>query len=306
VPAPTLRDEDVVPLLRDADAFVSKAFTPAMGAAAGRLRLIHAPGAGTNSIDFDVVPAHVAVCNVFGHEVSIAEHVMMMILALNADLLNMDARFRRADWSDRKTRPPRHEIRGRTLAVIGLGHIGAEVCRLGAAFGMRVLGVTRAPSAQRQAALGLAGMAGLDRLREVLAEADAVVVALPLEAGTAGIIGARELAAMKPTATLVNVARGELIDEAALYAALRDGRIAGAAIDVWYRYPESAESVRPASHPFHELANVIMTPHIAGWTVETFRHRWAAIDENLRRLGTGEPLLNVVKPAAPLIGGDSP
>lgn len=297
VAAPTLRDEDVVPLLAEADVFLSKAFTPAMTAAAGRLKLIHTPGAGTNWIDFSAVPAHVAVCNVFGHEVAITEYVFMTLLALNRDLLNMDARFRRADWSDRKTRTPGHEIRGRTLAVLGLGHIGREVARIANAFGMRVIGATRTPSAERAAQLGLAGIAGLDRIGEVMSEADFVVVALPLESGTARIIGEAELRAMQPTAYLINVARGEVIDEAALYAALEERAIAGAALDVWYRYPDGLEPVRPADHPFHELDNVIVTPHIAGWTVETFAYRWQAIDENLRRLGSGEPLLNVVKSA---------
>lgn len=300
VPAPTLRDEDVAPLLKDADVFLSKAFTPGMTAAAGSLRLIHTPGAGTNWIDFGAVPDHVAVCNVFGHEVSIAEYVFMTLLALNRDLLNMDARFRLADWSDRKSRPPGTEIRGRTLAVIGLGHIGVEVARLGAAFGMRVIGATRTPSPDRASAAGIAECRGLDDLGAVLADADFVVVALPLEARTAGIIGQAELRAMKPTAYLINVARGEVVDEAALFAALRDERIGGAAIDVWYQYPDGSEAMRPASHPFHELTNVIMTPHIAGWTQETFQHRWAAIDDNLRRLSAGEPLLNVVKAATTL------
>ena len=297
IPAPSLRDEDVIPLLANADVFLSKAFTPGMTEAAANLRLILTPGAGTNWIDFAAVPDHVTVCNVFGHEVSIAEYVFMSMLALNRDLLNMDARFRQGDWSDRKTRPPGTEIRGRTLAVIGLGHIGVEVARLGNAFGMRVIGFTRTPNGERANAAGLTSCRGLDELQDALAEADFVVVALPLEARTVGIIGAAELAAMKPTAVVVNVARGEVIDEAALFAALRNRQIAGAAIDVWYHYPDGSETMRPATHPFHELENVIMTPHIAGWTQETFRHRWAAIDDNLRRLAAGEPLLNVVKAA---------
>ena len=84
---------------------------------------------------------------------------------------------------------------------------------------------------------------------------------------------------MKSTAFLINVARGEVIDESALYTALQDGRIAGAAIDVWYQYPDGSEPMHPAAHPFQDLANVIMTPHIAGWTTETFQHRWAAIND---------------------------
>jgi phosphoglycerate dehydrogenase-like enzyme len=297
VPAPTLRDEDVAPLLHGADVFLSKAFTPGMTAAADSLRLIHTPGAGTDWIDFAAVPGHVSVCNVFGHEVSIAEYVFMAVLALNRDLRNMDARFRAGDWSDRKSRPPGTEIRGQTLLVLGLGHIGAEVARVGKAFGMRVIGVTRNAGPERAIAAGVDECRSYDQLLDVLPEADFVVVAVPLDAGTTGLMSERELAAMKPSAFLINVARGEVVAEEPLFAALRDRRIGGAAIDVWYRYPEGAETVRPSAFPFHELDNMLMTPHIAGWTRETFQHRWAAIDENLRRLSAGEPLLNVVKAA---------
>nr|MBA3414504.1 phosphoglycerate dehydrogenase [Chloroflexia bacterium] len=237
----------------------------------------------------------VTVCNVYGHEAAIAEYVFMAILALNRDLLNMDARFRQADWSDR-TGGAQREIRGQTLGVVGLGRIGAEVARIGRAFGMRVSAVTRTPRADQAAALGLADLGGMADLPRLLAEADFVVLAVPLEPSTTGLVGAAELAAMKPTASLVNVARGEVVAEAALYEALRDGVIAGAAIDTWYRYPEAAEPLRPSAFPFHELPNAIVTPHIAGWTEGTFRHRWETIGENLRRLGTGEPFLNVVWP----------
>ncbi len=131
----------------------------------------------------------------------------------------------------------------------------------------------------------------------VLAEGDFVVLALPLSAETTGLIGAIELATMKPSAFLINVARGDVVDEAALYAALRDRTIAGAAIDVWYRYPGLDNATLPANLPFHELTNVIMTPHIAGATEPTFFYRWSLINDNLRRIRDGEPLANVFAPA---------
>jgi phosphoglycerate dehydrogenase-like enzyme len=135
----------------------------------------------------------------------------------------------------------------------------------------------------------------MDALHEVLAESDFVVIAVPLQDDTIGLIDAAALRAMKPGAFLVNVARGPVIDEDALYEALRDRAIGGAALDVWYRYPDNKVSGRASTRPFHELDNVIVTPHIAGWTEGTFRHRWEAIDDNLRRLATGEPLVNVVR-----------
>ena len=297
VDAPSLRDEDLAPLIRDADVLLANTFSKGLVEAASNLRLILTPGAGTNRIDFDAVPDHVAVCNVFCHEVAVAEYVFMSMLALNTDLINMNDRIRGADWCDRKTRPPRTEVTGKTLGVIGLGHIGVEVVRLARAFGMRTIGATRTPSEHRANELRLSAIYPLSGLSGVLSEADFLVIALPLEASTVDLIGEREFQSMKPTCRVINVARGEVVNEAAFYAALKDRRIGGAAIDVWYRYPEREELCRPSAFPFHELPNVIMTPHIAGWTVETFQQRWATIDDNLRRLACGEPLLNVVKPA---------
>lgn len=297
IPAPSLKDADLAPLIRDADVLLCKSFTAGLASSAGQLRLILTPGAGTNWIDFEAVPDHIAVCNVFSHEVAIAEHVFMSILALNADLIAMHGRFKTGDWSDRKVIAPRQQISGKTLGIVGLGHIGAEVARLGTAFRMRTVGATRRPDNQRAEDLGLGAIYPLSEIAGMVADCDFVVVAVPLEPGTTNLITEREFAAMKPSCRVVNVARGEVINERAFFEALNNQMIAGAAIDVWYRYPERAEQMFPSAFPFHELPNVIMTPHIAGWTVETFAQRWATIDENLRRLAAGEPLINVVKPA---------
>lgn len=298
IPAASARDEDVAPLLADADVLVAGRFSPAMGAAARNLRLIQTPGAGLDSIDFSAVPAGTAVCNVYGHERGIAEYVFMTMSALNRDLIGMNQRVRRGDWRD-YLGEPKPELQQRTLTIVGLGRIGAEVARWGRFLDMRVIAVTRKPEQEQAIRLGLVRVDGLEKLPEALAEADFVVIAAPLNEATRGMIGRAELAVMKPTAFLVNVARSGLVDETALYEALRDRSIAGAAIDVWYRYPpDAATPTHPSALPFHELDNLIMTPHIAGATDATFTYRWNLINENLRRLAAGEPLLNVVKPGS--------
>lgn len=294
VPAPGLADDQIAPLLADADALVSRRFTAAMAANAPRLRLILTPGAGTNEIDFRAVPPQAVVCNVYGHGTSIAEYVYMAMLALQRDLLNMDRRFRTFDWSDRAHRIHR-DVHGRTLGLVGIGQIGSEIARRAEVFGLRVIAATRNPAPERAAALGIERLTGLDDLTSVLAESDVVVVGVPLEPDTTGLIGAAELGVMRPDAILINVARGPVIDENALYDVLANRRIGGAALDVWYRYPEDKVHGAPATRPFHELDNVILTPHIAGWTQGTFAHRWARINENLDRLAKGEPLLGVVR-----------
>lgn len=287
------RDDAVAEALVDADALVGVHFTRAMGAKANRLRLIQANGAGTNLIDRAAVPAGATVCNVYGHDSAIAEYVVMTMIALTRDLLGLDRRLRHGEWHDHAIY--QSQIRGRTLGLIGLGHIGAAIARQAQCFGMRVLAVTKRPAPERAAELGLAFLGGMDELDRVLTESDFVVLAIPLVEETQGLLGGADLQRMKPTAYLINVARGEVIDESALYEALRHRTIAGAAIDVWYRYPEAWRGLAaPANLPFHELSNVIMTPHISAWTIDTFRQRWATVAENLRRLAAGEPLLNVV------------
>ncbi len=297
--APSAADDDVVRLLPGAHAIVTGVFSPAMAAAADSLRLIQTPGAGLNGIAFNAVPNQTTVCNIYGHERGIAEYVFTTMGMLNRDYPGMDRRIRSGDWRDHLG-PPLPELQGKTLAIIGLGRIGAEVARWGRFLDMHVIAATRTPDAERCQSAPVDRLVGMDALPTVLAEGDFVVLALPLSAETTGLIGAAELAAMKPTAFLINVARGDVVEEAALYAALRDRTIAGAAIDVWYRYPGPDGATLPANLPFHELSNVIMTPHIAGATEPTFFYRWSQINDNLRRIRDGEPLLNVVAPARDL------
>jgi phosphoglycerate dehydrogenase-like enzyme len=161
--------------------------------------------------------------------------------------------------------------------------------------GVHLIGVTQRPDARRQQDLGLARLEPMSELRAVLAEADFVVLAVPLTPETTGLIGERELHTMRSSAYLINVGRGGLIDEHALYRALHERWIAGAAIDVWYQYSVPGQQRAPATEAFYKLDNIIMTPHVAGWTDGTVRFRWAAIADNLRRLQSGEPLLNVVR-----------
>ncbi len=294
---PSLDDADVAPLLVDADVWISKRFTAGMAASANRLRLVQTIGIGTNEVDMNAVPDQAAVCNVTGHERGMAEYAVMALLAMSRDLLGMDRRLRQADWRDRFYTPPKPELRGRTLGIIGLGRIGRELARIARVFDMRVIAVTRRPDQSLAHTLGLDYLGEISDLHYLLSEADFVVVAVPLESGTAGLIGTAELRAMKPTSYLINFARGRVVDELALYEALRDRTIAGATIDTWYQYPEGDREVYPSQYPFHELENVVMTPHVAGWTDLTFQERWRQMNENVRRLAAGEPLINVVKPA---------
>ena len=283
--------------LRDADAMISMDW-PAGMPSAPALKLLQLPGAGTDDIVFDAVPRHASVCNVYEHEIGIAEYVLAAMLHFTVQVPRLDAALRRGHWWGSHLCGPRHaELFGQTLGIIGYGRIGRETARRAKAFGMRIKACSRSAQGSDGLADEVRPMSGLHAL---LGESDFVLLALPLDKNTQGVIGARELACMKATAVIINVARGGLIEEAALFEACRDRRIAGAAIDTWYRYPRADDPRgRPSAFAFHELDNVVMTAHASAWTDGLRPRRSRLIAENLDRLARGEPLLNVVRAAQP-------
>lgn len=286
-----LPEVELVDDLADADAVVCSRLTAEDTRGAHRLRLVQATYAGAERIDVAALPPGCTFCNVYGHEDAIGEWVVMSMLALTHHLLAYDGALRAGRWL--RDLPLERELRGRTVGTLGFGHIGRRVAELAGAFGMEAIAVTRSPSREREA--GLRWLGGLDERDRLLAESDFVVVSVPLSAETEGLVGARELELLGAEGYLLNVARGAVVDERALYEALRDGVIAGAALDVWWRYPERrGEPTPPSEFPFGELPNVVMTPHVSGRSAGTDRHRRDFIVEQLLRLAAGRPLENVV------------
>lgn len=281
--------------LADADALLCNRLEPGDTDGAARLRLVQALSAGADRVDPAALPPGCTLCNLFGHEQAMAEWVLMAMLALSRRLLMYDRRLREGDWAP--DLPWELELSGRVVAAIGYGHIGRRVAELARALGMEVVAATRSPSPER--ADGLRRLAGLDGLGGVLEEADFAVVAVPSTPGTRGLVGAAELARLGRDGFLVNVARGDVVEERALYEALRDGTIAGAAIDVWYRYPRGGARTLPSEYPIHELDNVLIAPHVSGRTTGTQERRAAFLTEQLRRLADGRPLENVLVVAPP-------
>lgn len=294
---------DVVDAMPEADVFVGSDMTDDMAAAGRRLRLVQVTGAGFERIPITSLPPAAAVANTFNHGRSIAEHVLMSMLALSRDLLRVDWQLRAGVWESvvvDPSAPLASTLEGRRLGLVGLGHIAQETARLATALGMRAAAVRRNPGAPLPDDLSMEWVGGLDDLPRLLEGADCVVVTVPLSDETAGLLGAAELARMKASAFLVNVSRGPVVDEAALYRSLAEGQIAGAALDVWWSYPKDGAPTRGSELPFHELANVVMTPHASANTVQTFEGRAHDIASNIRRLAAGQPLRNVVR--APLPG----
>ena len=275
-----------------ADVIVANRFSATLPHPA-RLRLLHVPAAGYDGIDMAAVPHAAAICNSFGHELAITEYVMAALLARCVPLTDADARLRRGDWAYWAGAPERAhpEMSEMTIGLFGFGHIGRTVAERARSFGMGVVAANRSPISSPL----VDKVFPLDDLA-FWSEADAIVVSIPLASETTGIVGVAQIAAMRSDAILMNVGRGPVIDEQALYDALVARRIGGAVIDTWYRYPTAAEPTRlPASLPFHELDNIVMTPHMSGWTRGTIRRRRDLIARNVNHLASNEPLENLVR-----------
>lgn len=248
-----------------------------------KLRFIQSIGAGTDQFPLDELRRRgIRLASARGvNRNAVSEHAFALILALARHIHTCRDHQRnhhyRALITDLDKRED--ELGGKTLGIIGLGAIGSRVAALGRAFGMRVIATKRDPAAGHSAAdLALPPQ----RLLELLREADFVVLNCPLTAETRGIINRETLALMKPSACLINVARGACVDEPALIDALRSGKIAGAALDHFIEDP------LPPSSPFWDMENVIVTPHTAG---ETRLYESNVVDillDNLERLWRGD------------------
>lgn len=262
---------------------------------APKIRLVQSVATGTELFELAALPKGCAVCNSFGHETAIAEYVVMAMLALHHRFFQISGEFRdHGSWATSwvQSGTPHGEVRGSTLGIVGYGRVGREVARRAAPFGCRILAANRSPRERDPKVERIYPLAELDRM---LPECDTVAICTALGPETTGLITAARLALMKPTAFLINIARGQVIDEDAIYAALRDRKIGGAALDVWWQYPNQDDPTRRGSrHPFHELPNTIVTPHNSGWTAGMVRRRWDEIADNIARFTRSDSLINIV------------
>lgn len=285
--------------LSDVDVYVGGRFPAELASAAPKLRLVHVAGAGTDNVAFAALGPDTLVANTFHHEDSIAEYAAATAVLLRRGLPAQDRALRRDVWASSvydASLPQVRSLRGAPVGFVGFvgfGHIGQRSWELLRAFGCAGRAVTGRGSVDGGAhALDWAGhTSSLDRL---LSESEIVVVSAPLTDATRGLIGARELSLLGPSGVLINVGRGPLVAEDALFEALSSGALGAAALDVWYSYPGPDGRGAPSARPFASLPNVLMTPHVSGVTHDTFVGRVRDIADNIGRLDRGEPLLRVV------------
>ena len=280
--------------LRDADYLMGFVGTldDATLAAARRLRLIQLLSVGYDR--FNLAGARAAripvAVNGGANAIAVAEHAVMLMLATLRHLMDMDANVRAGRWSAGVKRL--YELWSSTVGIVGMGRIGQEVAKRLAGWGATLVYFDpfRLPPAREQE-LGVSFLS----LEDLLARSDVVTVHVPLSSATRHLISGAALARMKPTAVLVNTSRGELVDEAALAAALGEGRIGGAGLDVLSAEPP------PADHPLLRAPNVVLTPHMAGPTWQSWPRRFGNGFANIARVQRGEPPQWVVPELADLI-----
>ncbi len=253
-------------------------------AAAPRLRLIQKIGVGVNTIDLDAARAGgIAVCNLPGtNSRAVAELTLLLMLGALRRVAHFDAETRAGrGWAQQPAlQDGLFELGGRTVGLVGYGAVPALLAPVLAAMGCTLLYTARAPKPEAEG--------HFRSLEALLAESDVVSLHIPETPETRGLIDARAIARMKRGAVLVNTARGGLVDQAALTAALRDGHLAAAGLDVFAQEPADPRD------PLFALPNVVVTPHVAWLTTGTFDRSFAIAAENVRRLAAGEPLLHRV------------
>ena len=274
----------------DAEILIAWSIRPEQVKAARKLRWIHSPAAAVHQLMFpELTASDIILTNAREvHGPVVAEHVIALIFALAKKIPGSVELQQKHIWGQQllwDEIPRVREVAGATLGLIGVGAIGRPLVRSAKALGMRVMAVREHPEKGSDGADVVRGPA---QINDVFRQADYVVLAAPVTDSTKAIANAERLALMKPTACLINVGRGPLVDEGALAAALRERKIGGAALDVFPKEPLAEDS------PLWDLPNLLITPHTAALTDKLWERHYALFCENLRHYLNGEPLLAVV------------
>ncbi len=258
------------------------------------LKFLQLSSAGLDGLDFALLPSGCRVSNVYEHEASIAEYVFTALFELENQgwISRAQNGFKKGEWLhlDRIGHPPRPTVCGKRIGIIGYGHIGRRCAEIATALNMKVTVHTRTKPADK---VELA--ATVEDLAKI---SDYLLVACPETPETRALVGENALSLLPANAIVINIARGPVIEEQALFEALSTKRIGGAILDVWYQYPSSAAELRHGSRfAFHELDNVFLTPHLSAHTPEMVERRWTFMAANLNRFLKNQPLLNPVADA---------
>ncbi len=286
-------EENLCRLVKGVEAIVGWRPTRRLLETADDLKLFQNPGAGVERLVplFREFP-DITLCNCHGNAYLTAQHAVALLLSLSNRVTVHHNFMKRGVWRTGDEEAKSITLRSKTLGLLGYGNVGRKVARFLSGFELDMIACKR--NVESDPALD--AVYGQNQLDEFLRHSDILVASLPLTDETEGLLGSRRLSLLGEEGLLVNVGRGAVIEQRALFEALREGHIAGAALDVWYDYdPEPDEDGKryPYKYPFHRLENVVLSPH-RGASPKDDIARWREVIENLKRLYQGEELLNVV------------
>lgn len=291
-------ESSVIDALPEADILLGGMLTEPVLKAASDVAFFQIPWTGVDALNFELIEkTGVTVCNSHSNSTVVAEHGVGMLLAAAKKLCYHDRQMREGEWNRVKKEgnevsPFSVSLSNRHCLLIGCGAIGGRVAQMLAGFGCTFSSVTQRGE---ENIAGLRQAYNFTQLHAALPEADFIFVSVPLTDSTRHMIDSTAFDAMKRSAILINVSRGDVLVEDDLYKALNEQSIAGAAVDTWYQYPTAAnpKPFPSAKNDFHKLNNIVMSPHRAGYVDAGFPHLDDAI-ENINRHVAGKPLLNVV------------
>jgi phosphoglycerate dehydrogenase-like enzyme len=261
------------------------------------LRMIQTFGAGIDRVDLDAVRnrGDIIVCNNHVNSAEVAEFTISLLFAVAKNLIPSDRELRTGNWIHRWGGPvPNIEIRGKKVLIIGFGHIGVDIAKRLKSFDVSITAATRSGTSSN--ADHVDQVVSIDEIKQNVEDADFVILSLPLTDESSGLVDKEFLSWMKSTSILVNISRAQIVDEQALYEALKEKRIHGAGIDVWWRYPSEWRGTAnpPSEIPFHELDNIVISPHRAAYSEPVERELFLFAAKNILRFINGETPLNIV------------
>ncbi|NIA11625.1 MAG: hypothetical protein GWP10_18370 [Nitrospiraceae bacterium] len=279
-------------ILEQADAVISGPITRKELENVKNLKLIQVPFAGVDGFNLnDIIEEEgITLANVHGNALSVAEHAFGLLLALAKEIVRNDRDLRKGYWHGWMSREPNIELEGKTICIVGLGNIGKEIAKFAKVFGMNVIGVKKTV----QPVDNVDKVYSDKNLAAAIKNAEFIVIAVPSTSETKGFIDKNLLDKMKDK-FLVNIARGSVMNEEALFVALKNRILKGAAIDTWWIYPDKPYEFKyPAHYPFWALDNIIISSHTAGYSDGSIRKNWTEAVNNIVNFFAGKPVKNLI------------
>ena len=298
-----VQDEEFLNKVKNADVLVTMSWGKSMFGGKGvmkipdvkKLKLIHTPGAGIDGINFEKVPPNCKICNVYEHEVPIAEYCLANMLNWETKMIQKVNRFKMLDWSDSlfSLGAPHSELRGKCIGIIGYGRIGKEIAYLLQVFKTKTYAFTRIKT-KKDKFINKSIL--MNNFEKYIGELDYIILCCPLNKNTKNLINKNNIKLMKKSAVIINIARGDIINEGDFYLALKNNIIGGGIIDTWYQYPinKNKKKFKPSKYDFHKLNNLIMTPHTSAWSKKMIFRRSSLIKKNIENLYTKKKLYNQI------------